>query len=395
MANAAFSVTLARYLDYRQRPDPMSVLLMLIGLLASVGGMGFVFYMLFTEGHAAFNTSSDMAWGAPIAFYLFFLLTSSGLSIFASLDTVFGMQVFHPVAKRAVFLSIACLVVGFCMLALELGHPFRLLWSVPTGMQIRSPLFWMGVFYSIDLMLLLVKFWLLHTEDWHGRLSHFIAVLSFVVCIFAPGTLGLVFGMMAMRPFWYSNIMPMYFILTGFTSAAAFLLFFTSLLPASSENTSLRPLYREILPRLFFVTLLATIGMRFGQIVTGLWTNVDGMDAAWLQLHEPLFWIDIIAGLLVPSILMAFQPIRRIPFVQFLAGSSFMIGIFCARLEFLIAGQRVPLFRGHWAGYVNYWPSTTEWMMAPAGFGMLLLIYGLGNWLLRLGAGPHDMIAAE
>jgi molybdopterin-containing oxidoreductase family membrane subunit len=92
---------------------------------------------------------------------------------------------------------------------------------------------------------------------------------------------------------------------------------------------------------------------------------------------------------------MAFQPVRRLPAVQFLAAASFMVGIFCARLEFLIAGQRVPLFRGHWAGYVDYWPSMTEWMLVPAGFGLLLLLYGLGNWLLRLGDRPPQHIAAE
>ena len=395
MDRAAIGSFLSDTLDWRKRPDAVSVILMLVGAIGLGVGLTYVLGMLMIEGHAAFNTSSDMAWGAPIAFYLFFLLTSSGLSVIASLDTVFGIRVFYPFAKRAVFLSIICLIAGFSVLALEIGRPFRMLWSLPLGMQVKSPMFWMGVLYSIDLVLLFVKFWLLHRRDWHSRFSHLVAVGSFVVCILAPGTLGLVFGMMAMRPAWYSNIMPMYFILTGFTSAAAFLLFFTSLLPHDEGDKAVASLYDEVMPRLFFVSLLAVIGMRFGQIVTGLWSNVEGLEAAWLQLHSPLFWTEIVAGLLVPTLLMAFQPVRRLPAVQFLAAASFMVGIFCARLEFLIAGQRVPLFRGHWAGYVDYWPSMTEWMLVPAGFGLLLLLYGLGNWLLRLGDRPPQHIAAE
>jgi len=395
MTRTAIIGFLSQNLDWRKKPDAVSVILMLVGAMGFGIGITYVLGMLIAEGHAAFNTSSDMAWGAPIAFYLFFLLTSSGLSIIASLDTVFGIRVFYPVAKRAVFLSIICLIAGFSVLALEIGRPFRMLWSLPLGMQVRSPMFWMGVLYSIDLMLLFVKFWLLHQKDWHSRLSHFVAVLSFVVCILAPGTLGLVFGMMAMRPAWYSNIMPMYFILTGFTSAAAFLLFFTSLQSREEADGGVKTLYDEVLPRLFFVSLLAVIGMRFGQIITGLWSNIEGLEASWLQLRSPLFWTEIVAGLLVPTLLMAFQPVRRLPAVQFLAAASFMVGIFCARLEFLIAGQRVPLFRGHWAGYVDYWPSMTEWMLVPAGFGLLLLLYGLGNWLLRLGDRPPQHIAAE
>jgi Ni/Fe-hydrogenase subunit HybB-like protein len=376
--------------DFGTPPKPMDIALMLGGAAAAGAGLLFVLFQLFTEGHAAFNTSSDMAWGAPIAFYLFFLLTSSGLSVIASLDTVFGLKVFYPLAKRAVFLSLICLIAGFSILALEIGRPFRMLWALPFSFQVRSPMWWMGVLYSVDLALLFIKFWLVHTNDWHSRLSHLVARLSFVVCILAPGTLGLVFGMMAMRPAWFSNVMPMYFILTGFATAVSFLLFFTSLLPKNEKVApNVHSLYDDILPRLFFVVLLAVIGMRFGQLVTGLWSNFDGMDAYWLQLRSPFFWIEIIIGLVLPTLLMAFDAIRRRPVIQFAAASLFNIGIFFARLDFLIMGQKVPLFRGSWAGYVDYFPSMTEWMLIPAGCGVFLFLYGAGNWLLRLGATPN------
>jgi len=385
MTTATYSDALARYFDFGKKPAAMDLALMVFGALSGIVGLGFVFYMLFTEGHAAFNTSSDMAWGVPIAFYLFFLLTSSGLSIIASLDSVFGLRVFYPIAKRAVFLSLICLIVGFSLLALEIGRPFRMLWVLPFSFQIRSPMWWMGTFYSIDLVLLFIKFYLIHTGDWHSRFSHLIARLSFVICILAPGTLGLVFGMMAMRPAWFSNVMPMYFILTGFTTAVSFLLFFTSLLPRDETKApNVNYLYHEVLPRLFFIALLAVIGTRFGQIITGLWSNYEGMEANWLQLQSPFFWIEIVAGLALPTVLMAFDSINRLPLVQFVAASLFNIGIFFSRIEFLIMGQKVPLFKGYWAGYVEYWPSATEWMLLPAGCGIFLLLYGAGNWLLRL-----------
>ena len=61
-----------------------------------------------------------------------------------------------------------------------------------------------------------------------------------------------------------------------------------------------------------------------------------------------------------------------------------MVGIFFSRLELLINGQKVPLFKGYWAGYVDYLPSFTEWMLVPAGVGIYLFLYGAGSWLLRL-----------
>jgi len=372
-----------RLLNLERKPDILSLIMMLAGIAGVGTGGAVVFYNLFTEGHAAFNTSSDMPWGAPIAFYLFFLLTSSGLSIIASLDSVFGFAVFYPAAKRLVFLSIVCLIAGFSILALEIGRPFRMLWALPLSLQFHSPMWWMGVFYSLDLLLLVTKFWLLHRGRWSSRLTHVVSIVSFVVCILAAGTLGLVFGMMAMRPAWYSPVMPMYFILTGFASAAAFLLFFTSTL-TRDRDPAVALLYDSVLPRLFFVTLLAVIGMRFGQIITTLWSNYEGLESHWLSLRSPLFQIEILVGLILPTVLMANDRFRRVRVVQAVAGLLFMIGMFASRLELLINGQKVPLFKGYWAGYVEYWPSLTEWMLVPVGIGMFFALYGAGNWLLSL-----------
>lgn len=376
-------------LDFK-KPDGLTVAMMLGG--AVVGGIGLaaVILQLFLNGHAAFNTSSNVAWGAPIAFYLFFLLTSSGLSVIASLDTVFGCKVFYPVAKRCVWLAIITLVAGFSILALEIGHPFRMLWAMPTALQIHSPMWWMGVLYSVDLVLLCVKFYLMHTGDWHSKWAHNVSIASFVVCILAPGTLGLVFGMMAMRPAWYSPVMPMYFILTGFATAAAFILFLTSLLEHEGKPEAERRLYASVLPRLFFVSLLAVIAMRFGQILTGLWSNYEGLEAHWHALRSPLFHIEIWLGFVLPAILMASEARRQSRTMQAVASLLFGIGIFFARLELLIVGQVVPLFKGSFGGYAEYWPSATEWMLVPAGFGIFYALYGAGSWLLRLSDKPQD-----
>lgn len=379
-------------IHFSRRPSNRAIAMMILGVASFVVGAPYVFFRLWTEGHAAFNTSSDMAWGAPIAFYLFFLLTSSGMSILASLDTVFGVQLFHPVAKRMVFLSICCLVAGFSILALEIGRPFRMLWALPFAFQVHSPMWWMGVFYSLDLVLLITKFLLLHLGKWHDRVTHWVSVASFAVSVAAPGTLGLVFGMMAMRLAWFSPIMPMYFILIGFTSGLAFLLFFGSILPhdlTKDLTPAMKRLFREILPRLFFIALLAVVGMRFGQIVTNLWSFYDGMDAHWLALGSGLFWVEIIVGLALPTALMAFAALRRLRGVQAAAGFAFMTGMFSGRLEFLINGQKVPLFKGYWAGYVDYWPSMTEWMLVPVGVGVFLILYGAGCWLLTLWDAPR------
>ncbi len=372
-------------LDLQTKPDGISALMMIGGAIVAGVSLSIVLFMLFMEGHAAYNTSSDFPWGAPIAFYMFFLLASSGLSIISSLDTVFGLNTFYPIVKRCIWLSIITLVAGFTLLALELGNPFRLLWAVPIAAQVKSPMWWMGTFYSIDLALLCLKFYFLHTGEWNSKRMHLISINSFIICILASGTLGLTFGMMAMRPAWYSPVMPMYFILTGFMTAVAFIVFFTGLIRrVNGTPENVRKLFDEVLPRLFFVTLLAVVVMRVGQIVTGLWSNFEGMEAHWRALTSVMFHIEIWIGLAIPLVLMSSRERRTKVTIQMVSALLFMIGIFSARLHLLIMGQEVPLFRGYWAGYVEYTPSFTEWLLIPAGFGIVFMLYGAGNWLLNL-----------
>jgi molybdopterin-containing oxidoreductase family membrane subunit len=197
-----------------------------------------------------------------------------------------------------------------------------------------------------------------------------------------------VFGMMAMRPAWYSPVMPMYFILSGFMSAMAFITFFTAFEPKASTPQPLRHLHEVVLPRLFFLALLAVAGMRFGQILTTLWSNFEGMEANWHVLSSETFRFELLVGLVLPILLLTTNGLRRNALVRFAAACLAMAGVFLARLNLLIVGQVVPLFRGYWADYVDYWPSLTEWMLIPAGFGIFCFAYGAGHWLLRLADQP-------
>lgn len=402
---AAAPMGLRDYLDFGRKPAPQTIGVMAVGAVLALGGAAAVFWGLFTEGHAAFNTSSDMPWGLPIALYLSLLLCSSGLSVLASLDLIFGMRAFYPITKRCVWLAIVTLMTGFSVLALEIGDPFRMLWALPLGLQIKSPMWWMGVFYSLDLVLLLVKFWLLHTKQTETRFAHTVTLASFVTVICAAGTLGLVFGMVGMRAAWFNPLMPVYFIFTGFLSAIALAMFVVNLVgryhaPETPEKTAL---YEHILPRLFFVILLGVIAMIVGRTITGLWTNYEGFEVYNLRFEGPipLFYVELFVGLLVPLAMMSTNALRARPRIQLWAAAMVLVGILASRLDLLIIGQQVPLFKGSYfkgvsalTGFVEYWPSFTEWMLVPMGFGMMLFFYAAGHWLLRLNDMPEKPAAA-
>lgn len=361
-----------------------SVIGLVVSLVAALAALA-------TEGHASFNTASaGITWGLPVAVYVFFVLTSTGLTFVASLAMVFGFQEFYPIAKRCIWLALATLVAGFAALAFELGHPFRLLWAIPLNFQYKSPLLWMGVFYTAYLVLLLLKFRKVNAGDWDSQGSRRLGVLSFGTVVLAHATLGAVFGMMAMRPFWYGPMVPVYFLITAAASGGAFALLITYLAYGSQERMppKVRQLLAGAFPKVFAAVLGVALLAAVSRAASGLWSNADGLQVWQYMVRSGWFWIEMLA-LAGAFLLMASASLRGAGGVQ-VAASLLAIGsLAIGRYEFLVGGQMVPLFKGTWVqGLIQYTPSTTEWMLALMSVSITFALYAVGERVLDLSAEP-------
>jgi molybdopterin-containing oxidoreductase family membrane subunit len=372
----------------------------LASVVVALASGAYVLYQLATVGHAAFNTSSDgVNWGMAISTYVYFALISSGLTMIASLGTVFGFKQFLPIAKRCIFLAIVTLVAGFSVLALELGHPFRMLWAVPTGMQIMSPMFWMGVFYSIDLVLLIIKFYLMWQDDWDSPLSHAVGVAGFVAVILASGMLGLVFGSMVMRPMWYGPFTSIYFMLSAALCGAAAVVV-TTYMACGFDRSALPPRLRAMaegheLPMVFATLIGLTLIMFVTRFWVGLWSNLDGLDGFRALALTPLFQIELWLGLVLPFAMMLHRGLHTRMVPQMVAAFLVLGAMFINRYEFIIGGQLVPMFKGSWIGSLEpYVPSTTEWAMTVFGFAIALAMYAFGEKLFNLFDAPAEKAEA-
>ena len=365
-----------------------------IGLLS----FAFVAFMLLTEGGAAFNTSSDgVNWGMAISVYVFLALTSSGLTFIASLSMVFGFREYYAIAKRCIWLAIITLGAGFGVLALELGHPFRMLWAMPAGLQYLSPMFWMGVFYLIDLVLLVIKFDRLWHDDWDSPLSQMLSIASFVAVVLASGMLGLVFGSMVMRPMWYGSFTAVYFIFTAALSGAAAIVLTTYMAYGFKREIMPEPLRSmasgKALAKVFATLTGITLFSVVTRMWTGLWSNLDGLEGFDALARSAAFHIEVWAGLALPFVLMIVPAWQRQPRWQIAAAVLVLLGMFIDRYQFLVTGQVVPMFKGAWAsGVAEYVPSLTEWLMAVLGFAIVFAFYGLGEKLFNLAGDPRHRI---
>jgi len=358
-----------------------------LSVAALAATLAFVFYKLLTEGHATFNTGSDgITWGLLVVVYAFFVLTSTGLTFVASMAMVFGFKEFYPIAKRCIWVAVLTLLAGFAALALELGHPFRMLWAVPLGVQTHSPMFWMGVFFSAYLVFLLLKFQKVSGGDWTSGTSKALGIISFGTVVIAHGMLGGLFGAIAIRPMWFGPLIPVYFLLTAALSGAAFAIMITYLTYGGEQAMpdKVRSLMRGAMPKAFAAVLGIVLVATLSRTGIGLWSNIDGLQVWGHVVHTSWFWIEM--ALMFGAFAMLLMGGGALfPALMVIAA------LFIGRYEFVIGGQMVPLFKGTWVpGLIEYAPSMTEWMIVVMSFAIVFAGWAFGERTLNLGASPQD-----
>ncbi|MHB1618424.1 MAG: NrfD/PsrC family molybdoenzyme membrane anchor subunit [Sulfuricella sp.] len=358
-----------------------------LAVVVLAASLAFVFYMHFTLGHRAFNTTSNgVDWGLPVVTYAFFVLTSTGLTFVASMAMVFGFKEFYPIAKRCIWVALITLLAGFAALALELGHPFRMLWAMPLGMQIHSPMFWMGVFYSAYLVFLLLKFQKVSSGDWNSGTSKALGIISFVTVVIAHSMLGGLFGAIASRPMWFGPLIPVYFLLTAALSGTAFAIMITYLTYGGEQAMpdKVRSLMRGAMPKAFAAVLGIVIVATLSRTFIGLWSNIVGLQVWGHVVHTPWFWIEMAlmfgafamllmgSGAIVPALMV-------------------IVALFIGRYEFVVDGQMLPMFKDNWMNAVTpYTPSMTEWAIVVMSFAIVFAGWAFGERTLNLGATPQD-----
>lgn len=378
-------MTTATTFDMPARASQHRVHLIIAAAVALIAG-GYVLSQLFTVGHAAFNTTNQgLMWGLPIVTYDYFLLTSTGLVMVAALGLVFGVDEFRQIARRCLWLALAGLVGGVSILFLELGSPIRALILTPTSFQTASPLFWKVLLVGIYTIVLLIALLTGGDRLKRGEGST-ITTLLFALAVAISLVAGSVYGMMAMRPFWFGGEIPVAFLIESFLGGLAFAVFFTYLAYGFSQERmplSLRTLLGGRLCGLLAIVIALHLAFVVGRLITGLWSNANGLQVWQHLVTQPLFHIGLWGCTVLPLLMLAIPALRVQPMIQLLSSLLVMIGLLISRYEFIIGGQLVPLFKGSWAPpLIAYTPSPAEWALLVMGIGVANIVYAGASWWL-------------
>lgn len=350
-----------------------------IGIMAGLVTM----YRVFTVGHVIYNANDVLIWTLPLANYIFFALTSTGLAIVASASIVFGIKRFEPLAKRSIFLAIATLFAAFVSLLMELGTPLNIINYLITP-NLTSTIWWMGVLYTFYLILLLITF----SRMMVNKPAMIPGLFMFLFAISATPTLGATIGLVESRPAFFGAFMPAYFILTAILSGLGAIIFVTLVHYHFSRGgipEKHLPLCDE-LGKIFGFLVGSTIFFFAWRTIVGLYASSPGFIAFDYIVRSVPYHFELWLGLVVPFILMVRPALRRTYSGMIAASFLVLVGMFSSRMELLLEGVATPL--GPRAvglpEFVTYFPNTWEWLVVIFSLSVGLLIYTLGEKYLKL-----------
>jgi len=370
--------------------------LALVGILGAIIAVGLAaaFYMEH-NGHFVTGMSNQVVWGTPHVFAIFLIVAASGALNVASIGSVFGKELYKPLARLSGLVAVALLAGGLAVLVLDLGRPDRLIVAM-TKYNFRSIFAWNIFLYTGFMAIVGVYLWFM-MERKMNRYYKQAGYAAFVWRLILTTGTGSIFGFLVARPGYDAAIMAPMFIIMSFSFGLAI---FILVLMASYGWTG-RPLGDAVLFRLknlLGVFVAAVIYFVAVQHLANLYVaEHHGIETFILVeggIYTVLFWGGfLLLGSIVPMFLVWHPALGRSRTWIGVASGLVILGGLALLYVILIGGQAYPMDilpgreiidSAFFDGVVaHYAPSLPEFLLGLAGFAIALILVAVGVKVLR------------
>ena len=335
-----------------------------------------------SQGLAVTDMSNGTSWGLYITNFMFFVGRSAGGLIVASSASVFHIAEYKKVALPAVIVSTVCIVLAAMFVLIDLGGIQRIL-NLFIHPNFASPLLWDVVVITLYLVIDIIYLaWLAKGEE----KAHAVEVLGRValpVAILVHSITAWIFGLQIARDGWYSAIMAPLFIVSAMDSGLALLLLSLLGLDKVGWFKTDRKLIASLAGLLCTIVAIDAF-MIACEVLTMAYPGADGAAALAIMTSgatAPLFWIEVVAGLVIPFLVLVFAKNREKGTLVAIASALVIIGVFCKRAWLLItsfAGAEVPTTIGTLGGagtWAGYFPTFVEWVIVIGVIALCVLAF--------------------
>ncbi len=325
---------------------------------------GYVAVMEMFVGHFL-ATNQVLVWTLPLITYIFLALMSTGISIVIAYGLITDHAVIKARLRTLLIMAIGILLGGFAALATELGSLLNMVW-VFLSPNPASPIWWMAMLYTVELVLLAVKLFN-DVKGRHTKADKGLAWATMVVAALATITIGAVFGTVMARPDFAGAFLSVVTLTSAIVAGAAVMVLVLRTSPLTELMTKLLrfsalAFTALIVMRLAYETRETTIGL-----------------VGWADPLMLIPFVAIVAAITIPA---ATRPLA-------LLGAA---GVFWVIYSFILAGQLRPVGpQVNWYGdLVAYTPNMWEAGVLVLGISLAAFIVKLG-WMV-LGTDPSPAV---
>lgn len=346
--------------DFKKGRGGLLVYFALLGLVLGGIGIGCIFVL----GHGVTtNTSSQIPWGMQISTYVYFALVSGGCIFTNYFGTIFFHEKYQPMASRVIFIGLITAIAGFAALASELGHVERMYMFILSPNP-ASPMFWMAVWYTADITILLIEF----VNIQRNRHSKTMLYASFIIPVITYCSLGSLFGAVGTIPYYYSALLPVYFLFTGFLTGNALCALIAAIYVKKDYSSHLMRPFR----RMQMIALAAVAVLTLVRIIIGITNTQSGYVVFRETLLENIV-LGVGVSLVLPFMILLY---KRTTSGLILASLIVLATQFMSRLDMVVEAFRVPVFRVYeMPERFSYTPSIFEVLVVVASVSIVALVY--------------------
>jgi molybdopterin-containing oxidoreductase family membrane subunit len=332
----------------------------LVGMvvLVVVGAIAWIIQL--SKGMSVLGINQIIPWGLYIAAFFTLVGLASGLLILAVLSDLGVIPGLNASRRNLLIGALASYIAGGIMILMDIGKPLRVL-NMVFKAQILSPFVWDFLSLALGVILTIVYLLVIPKGKWFAVIT---GIVAGIVVIFE----GWILSMSAGSPLWAGGMMPAIFLVEGLLVA------FAVTLIAQPASDALRRGALVLLP----VLLLFNIFELGAKMYAG---DLDDLAGTNLILSNPMFWLAVVLGIILPFVLLIFVGKNRAAVI--IAAILVILGVFIAKSVTLVAGQADSFLMGT----AVYTPTVVE-------IGGVIGVVGLAGLLFLLGTRflPHQKV---
>ena len=323
----------------------LKAVLGVLGVLVAAGVACWIYQLM--NGLGVTGMSNANSWGLYIICFMFMVGLSAGGLIVASSASVFHVAEYKKVALPAIILSTVCICMAGMFVLIDLGGIQRV-WRILTGPNPVSPLFWDICVITCYLVINIVYLVMMTKHGANSAAVSRVSRFALPVAILVHSVTAWIFGLEIAKEGWYSAIMAPIFVASAMDSGLALLLVVLAGLRKAGVLQVEQKLYANLAGLL--ATCIAVDAFFIGcEVLTMAYPGAAGAETLALMAFgptAPFFWLEVVAGLLVPFCILVFAKNRQKTGLVLLASALVILGVFCKRCWLLLTSFIVPNVQG-------------------------------------------------